>query len=435
MKIAFFLASLPEDRLAERQFPLGAGYIASYLRQQLSGVEVAIAATTAEILDVEPDIVGISSTSQCFAYAASAARLFRERLGVPIVLGGYHITPLPHSLPVWADVGVIGEGEESMVELADLYQRHRYRSLPPEKLGRVAGICFRNRRDDVVVNPRRPEMENIDCLPFPQRNISRGARNIAMFSSRGCVYKCKYCASARFWRRFRVHSASYFVAELKQLIRHYDATSVYLLDDLFFAKKGRVSEIVHIMEREGLLGRLSFHGFISSNLAQPDLLDAAVRMGFKSIRFGAETGSDQLLKAMKGPHAAVDNHQRCVDLCYERGLEVRAAFMLGTPGETVVDLDRTYEFLAKNRDRLLIDGFYLTTPVPGTPYWDLALARGLVSEEMDWQRLNLDLLKQESFDPSRALYLNADHVSLETTLTYGRRFVDEFQFHQLREAR
>jgi radical SAM superfamily enzyme YgiQ (UPF0313 family) len=166
------------------------------------------------------------------------------------------------------------------------------------------------------------------------------------------------------------------------------------------------------------------------------MLKVATHIGFKSIRFGAETGSDRLLKDMKGKWASVENHQRCIDLCQELGLEVSAAFMVGTPGETEEDLQLTYQFLKRNADVLRINGLYLTTPMPGTSYWDLAMQKGLVSEDenMDWSRLNLDIMKEKSFDFHDAIYLNEDNMPLEVVIEYARRFQDEFTFRSIEHA-
>jgi radical SAM superfamily enzyme YgiQ (UPF0313 family) len=171
---------------------------------------------------------------------------------------------------------------------------------------------------------------------------------------------------------------------------------------------------------------MSFHGFITSNLADEETFAAAKRMGFHTIRFGAETGSDRLLKQMKGPWASVAAHQRCIDLGRKHGIAISVAFMLGTPGETVADLESTVAFLERNRDHLLVEGFYLTTPVPGTPYWDLALRRGLVRPDMDWDRLNLDFAKVDSFDFERCIYLNADTVPLEVLRRYHEHIAGSF---------
>lgn len=438
MKVVFFITSLPEDELEKRQFPLGAGYIGAYLEQHLEDIEVIITASSEDIFKHKPDILGISSVSQCFKQAKATAELVKKELGIPIVLGGYHISPLPHTLPKCFDIGVIAEGERPMLEIMKVLQKEK--SLDPNKIEKIGGICFHDGIGNVVVTLTADPIGSIDTLPFPKRNIRRGARNIVMFSSRGCINRCKFCASSRHWGRFRAHSSEYVVSELKYLINEYAATSIFLLDDLFFADRKRLFSIAELMAEEGLIGKLTFHGFITSNLARRDVLDTARQIGFQSIRFGAETGSDRLLKEMKGKWASVEHHQRCIDTCREVGLEVRAAFMFGTPGETEADIELTYEFLKHNEDVLSIDGFYLTTPIPGTPYWNLALQKGLVSEDedMDWDRLSLDIQKEMSFDFRRAIYLNADNMQLETLIEHIRKFQNEFAFqsigHQSKEC-
>jgi len=420
MKILLFITSLPEDELVRRQFPLGVGYVAAYLEEHLADIEVVLTADPEDIFNEKPDLLGISSVSQCFKQAQAVAAQVKKEMRIPIILGGYHISTLPHKLPAQVDVGVIGEGERPMLALVRHLQREK--SLRPEKLKEIPGLCFRNGQGQIVMTETADPITAIDSLPFPKRNIGPGAQNIYMFTSRGCINRCKFCASTRHWRKFRRHSAEYVVRELKHLIRTYNATSIFLLDDLFFADKKRIYQLAQLMEGENLLGHLKFHGFISSNLASRELLETGKRLGFQSIRFGGETGSDRLLKEMKGKWAGVEHHQRCIDLCQQLGLEVSASFMFGAPGETEEDLELTYRFLQSNAGVLSIDGFYLATPIPGTPYWKLALQKGLVSDDMDWDRLNLDFLKEQSFDFRKAVYLNEENMPLEVLMAHVRRF-------------
>jgi radical SAM superfamily enzyme YgiQ (UPF0313 family) len=430
MKIVLYIASQSEDELAHHQFPLGAGYVGAYLEEHLDDVEVVVTAEREDILKERPDMVGISSVSQCFNGAMAVAQSVKKELSIPIIIGGYHISSLPHRLPRAFDAGVIGEGEKAMLEIVRLFRDDG--ALDPARLASIAGICFRDGSGVVKTTPVGEPVNPIDTLPFPKRNISRGARNIHMFTSRGCVYRCKYCASTLHWEKFRAHSAEYVVRELIHLVDEYDAKSIFLLDDLFFADKKRLRAIAGLMETEGLIGRFSLHGFITSNLAKRETLTLARHIGFKSMRFGAETGSDRLLKEMKGSWASVESHQRCIDLCRELGLEVRAAFMFGTPGETEEDIKLTYEFLKRNAGALSIDGFYLTTPIPGTAYWRMAMEKGLVSEEMDWDRLNLDILKvEESFDYDKVVYLNEGNMPLKRVVAHIKRFREEFSFHSI----
>ena len=431
MKVMFFITSLLEDELEKRQLPLGVGYIGAYLENHLQDIEVIMTASMKDIFKEKPDILGISSVSQCFEQAKSVAELVKKELGIPIVLGGYHISSLPHTLPQCFDIGVIGDGEKPMLEAVKILKEEK--TLDPDKLEKIDGICFHNNDGKITVTTVTDSIDSIDMLPFPKRNIHRGARNIHMFTSRGCIYRCKYCASSQHWRKFHEHSSEYVVSELKYLINEYDTTSIFLLDDLFFANRKRLYAIAVLLEKEGLISRLTFHGFITSNLAKRDILGVAKQIGFRSIRFGAETGSDRLLKEMKGKWASVENHQRCIDLCQELGIEVRAAFMFGTPGETEEDIQLTHQFLKRNTEVLKIDGFYLTTPIPGTPYWQLAMQKGLVSEgeDMDWSKLNLDILKKESFDFNKVIYLNEENIPLDILIEYIREFQNEFKLHSV----
>jgi anaerobic magnesium-protoporphyrin IX monomethyl ester cyclase len=425
MRIVFFIASLPEDELHRHQFPLGPGYVGAWLQREFPDLDVRVTATPDEVIALRPDLVAISSVTQCYNQARQVAARARRELDVPVILGGYHISALPGRLDLEFAAGVLGEGELPMTELVRCFRETG--RFEAERLRAIAGLCWRSGpgRDDVVINPQPPRIPP-DTLPRPLRNISRGARNIVMFSSRGCAYRCEFCASTRHWGKLRTHSARFFVDELKDLVRDYDATSIYLLDDLFFADRNRVFEIADLLEAEGLRDRFTFHGFTTSNLAEDKLFAAARKMGFHSLRFGGETGSDRLLKQIKGSWASVAAHQRCIDLGLEHGLEVSAAFMLGSPGETVADLDLTVGFLERNRGRFRINGLYLTTPIPGTPYWDLALRKGLVSLDMDFDRLNIDFGKTMSFDLSRCIYLNAENVPLETVGFYYTLIRDSY---------
>ena len=105
---------------------------------------------------------------------------------------------------------------------------------------------------------------------------------------------------------------------------------------------------------------------------------------------------------------------------------VFGSFMFGTPGETEEDLQRTYDFLARNRGGLSIAGFYLTSPVPGTPYWDIALRKGFVNEDMDWSRLNLDFTKPQSFDFEKAVYINEEIIARERLREIVCRIGEDF---------
>jgi len=195
---------------------------------------------------------------------------------------------------------------------------------------------------------------------------------------------------------------------------------VSILDDLYVADRVRLREMVRLIEEAGLNRRLRFHGFVRSSLVDDELCELLRAMNVDAIRFGAESGSDAVLQRMeRGGKCSVATHQRAIDLAYRWNLGCTASFMLGYPGETEADLQATIDFIRRNEGRLSVGGLYLTVPLPGTELWRWAAGRGLVSENMDWSRLNLAFANPD-FDWGGFLYLNDEALPRERFVTMVR---------------
>ena len=92
-------------------------------------------------------------------------------------------------------------------------------------------------------------------------------------------------------------------------------------------------------------------------------------MGFRSVRFGAESGSNRMLEIIN-KQETVEDHQRCVDICNEVGLNVSCSLMQYMPGETPEDRNLTAKFRIKNHRNLCISGNYRFQPFPGTHFYN-----------------------------------------------------------------
>jgi len=387
--------------------PLGIGYLASYLGARADTVpaslEVLPTESVAELLDFKPHIVGIGSVTSCFHHAAQMATRIKQALGARVVAGGHHVSALPHRLPDCFDAAVIGEGEETLRELVAATAQGGW---TPEVLSRIAGIAYRDGQR-IVINERRPLIDPLDSLPHPIRTPNPTRPDEAtIFTSRGCPYRCVFCSSARHWRRFRAFSAHYVVAEIEEILgAQPEITQFYILDDLFIANRDRLRHMVELLEAKGLNSRLAFRGFVRSNLVDEECCELLRRMNCREVRFGAESASPRILDQLKVGTASVEDHQRCIDLCRSYGIAVSASYMVGNPNETEDDLRLTYDFILRNEGKAGVEGFYLATPLPGTPLWDDCLRRGLVSENMDWGRLNLSF-DNPDFDWGDFVYVN-----------------------------
>ncbi|MBU0637726.1 MAG: radical SAM protein [Planctomycetes bacterium] len=407
LKIGFIQAQGNDSR--SYGIPLSFGYLIATLRQNGLPFEYHVTAEPYDLADWAPDLIAISSVTSCFWQVPQFAEVFHERLPeTRLVLGGHHIGALPQHLPEAVDVGVIGEGEDTFLDLVRRFVPGVGWSA--KALREVRGICYRDTAGTVRVTERRALRSDLDTLPLPVRGRNHYQPDEAvLFTSRGCPFHCTYCATQRYWEKFRRFSAAYVVHELEQIVASMPhVRSVYVLDDLFVADRGRLRELTRMIEQSGLNRRLSFHGFVRSNLVDDELCELLLRMNVRAVRFGAESGSDAVLRRMeRGGKCTVATHQNAIDVAHRHGLACGASFMLGFPGETRADLQQTFDFIRRNAGRLAVEGCYLTVPFPGTELWNWAAERGYVDETMDWRRLNL-AFDNPDFDWSDFLYLNEE---------------------------
>ena len=417
IKIGFIQA--PGSDRRSYGIPLAFGYIASVLRHELGRpFDFRITNEPYDLVEFKPDLIGIGSVTSCFWQVHEFADIFRSELpDTKLVAGGHHISALPERLPRQFDIGVIGEGEDTFLDLVRRFQPGtgwRY-----EELERVPGICYHGRLGNVLRTNARTLRKVLDTLPFPLRKGNPTQPNEAViFTSRGCPFRCTYCSTQEYWESYRRFSAAYVVRELEHIVETTpEVRSIYILDDLYVADRRRLREMAKLIDESGLNKRLSFHGFVRSNLVDDELCELLKTMNVTAIRFGAESGSDEVLQRMeRGGKCSVASHQRAIDLAHKHGLQCGASFMLGFPGEKRENMEETFDFIRRNEGKMFVEGFYLTVPLPGTELWKWALGEGLVSEDMDWRKLNLSF-DNPDFDWDNFLYLN------EATLP-RRRFVE-----------
>lgn len=374
--------------------PLGLGYLAAYLRRERPHVEVAICGENVgeRIESWQPDVVGLSSVTQNFEAAREHARIARAA-GCRVIVGGVHITMLPGSLAPEMDVGVMGEGEEALVELLDLMERD---ALTPESLAAVRGIVYRDAGGELNVTEARPPIKPLDGLPLPARDllgVETGGR-AHLFSSRGCPYRCVFCASSRFWPGVRSFTPEYVLRELREVLETYRPSQITFYDDLFIFDRRRLAAIVEGIEAERMQERVEFAVSVRANLVDEEVAGLLKRMNVVGVSMGLESGSAATLASLK-PSVTLEENERAVALLDGMGFQVNGSFVIGSPRESRADVLQTLRFI--ERHPMNIANTYILTPYPGTPVWDDALARGLVSEDMAWSRLALGVESADGF--------------------------------------
>ncbi|HIH61265.1 MAG TPA: B12-binding domain-containing radical SAM protein [Methanobacteriales archaeon] len=353
---------------------------------------------------LNPFIVGVTATTatikSSLEYIKSIKRLLPDVL---TVIGGPHTTFLPidtlKSLKE-LDTVVIGEGEETFIELAEKYEKRG-----KEGLEEVKGIAYRN-QSRIKVNEPRPFIQDLDSIPFPARHLvpfkeyetsKNGQAHI--ITSRGCTYSCRYCSSSLIMgRRFRARSPENVVDEIEELYDKYKIEEIGFIDDTFVLNKRRALAIADEIKERSL--DITWSTSSRVNTIDKQLLSNLKSAGLQSIYYGIESGSQRVLNLMN-KKITLRQSEDAVKIAKDLGIEVMASFMFGYPGETPAEMDKTIDFSIK------LDPDYaqysILTPFPGTPIYQKLEKKGLI--EKDWEKYTvLDLvIKYERFGLSRKI--------------------------------
>ncbi len=411
--------------------PLGLLYLAAMLEQRGDAVLVIDAA--AEGLNVNqtvlrarrfvPDLIGVTSTTVGFEDARALARACKAAVPeVPIVLGGPHCSLLPDDAMAETafDYGFVGEAEEAIGEICDMVAGRR----PVES---VAGLVYRSSQG-LVYNPSRPEIEELDTLPFPARHLlspslyrpvpidQHGLPKFSMISSRGCPFTCVYCQKTR--SGYRSFSTRYIVDEMELLVESFGAKDIAFVDSLFARSRERVESLCdEILARPALRDRVSWTCSARIGCVDKPLLTKMKRAGCWRVRFGLESGNDDVLKFIRKGTTKKQIAQ-VIRWADEAGLRPKAFFMIGHMTDTRRTIEETMAF-AKSIPLMDIT-VQINTILPDTPQAEIWARHGEAYGRILSDRTGDKSFWQPTFIPKG--------MTPEDLVAYHRRFYREFYF-------
>jgi len=393
MTRVLFINVINESRRKEvevRHPAFGTLYLASYLSKYGGYNDTQVLETgsvSAEILNrIKPDILGVSSITQHFNIAKQICSDIKKVMDVPIMVGGFHISCLPNNLTEDMDIGVLGEGEQTMLELAQAYERH---GLDQKKLGAIDGIVYRSGHH-LEITHKRSFIKPLDKIPFPARHlIHYDPTHIhAMLTSRGCPYNCVFCSPTASWGNIRYFSPEYVIAELRQIIQDYHPKVVSFSDDLFSGNKERLRNIAGLIKKEDFYGQVKFTTSARANLVDVETCKLLKDIGVFSVSMGLESSCDRILTYLKGGSVTVEQNRQAVELLAQYDLKPTATFIIGSPTETIQEMTETLNFI--KHSKLASFKAQMLLPFPNTQVWNEAKAKGLVSDFMNWDDFEWD---------------------------------------------
>jgi anaerobic magnesium-protoporphyrin IX monomethyl ester cyclase len=337
-----------------------------------------------------PDLVCITSVTPTFPGALSLARVARRESKATVVMGGPHVSFLPEEAleDGCVDFVVRGEGEETLDELVS--------SIEGGDPSGVKGISYKT-ESGIVHTERRGYLEGLDRLPFPDWSLvqhpgayvppeARTGRVFTIMTSRGCPYDCSFCVSSKlFGRKVRRRSVASVLKEIESLVRRERAKEIHFADDCFSSDRKWVLEFCDSVKSSGLKMSFSFMNGLRADEVDEELLSALKRIGVRTVGFGVESASQDLLDR-SGKRLSLSSVREAFQISKKLGLNTWGFFIIGFREETLERALATFN-LALELDPDFAK-FFPLVPYPGSQTYE-SLVEGDRLRLTDWTRYGL----------------------------------------------
>lgn len=355
-----------------------------------------------EMKKINPKVILLETSTPSVMYDLQTAELVKKELpDTFVVFCGPHASYFHKDIIDnyrFIDGCIRNEFEYTMRDLCKALKNN-------ESLDTVKGLTFR-KGYKTRINPPMPLIENLDELPFPNRDFFKvenyrqafftGKKPALMITSRGCPYYCTFCLwpDALFGHKFRQRSPKNIVDEIEYLIKNYGVDELFFDDDTFALKNPRTQEIC----REILKRKIKIPWRCMARVDTVDLetLKIMKKAGCSDIFYGFESGSQKILHSVK-KGITLNQITNAVKMTKKAGIVASGSFIIGTLEESKETIKKTLRFAIKLHPDYV--QFALASPFPGTKLYD------------DAKRLNLmEIDSWADLDGSRGSILNTKYL-------------------------
>lgn len=310
------------------------------------------------------DLVGISTITSTAPRAYAIADKVRS-MGLPVLMGGPHVTFLADEALEHADFVFRGEGERPLTAFIDAWEDGRDFAAIPNLSSRAAdGRVFHN--------PALPWEDDLDAIPYPDLSLLKPDPHrrklpapIPVQTSRGCPFDCSFCSvTGMFGKKYRFRSTENVIEELRQYDRA--KNTVFFYDDNFAANRERTKELLQAMIREGF--KFPWTTQVRADLARDvELVQLMREAGCHTVYIGFESVNPRSLAGMKKKQTVADL-VRAAKVLRRNRINIHGMFVLGFDEDDWPSVKATVKFA--KRSRLSTTQFLILTPLPGSEFYE-----------------------------------------------------------------
>jgi radical SAM superfamily enzyme YgiQ (UPF0313 family) len=251
------------------------------------------------------------------------------------------------------------------------------------------------------INQERNFIKDISILPLPARQLFDIEKKSVMrlITSRGCPYKCTFCAASKIWKHtIRFNTIEKVINEIDMVINRYGCKNIFIVDDNFTVDKTRCMRILNELSRK----KAAFTCLARIDALDEELLDAMKLGNIKTISLGCESGNNEVLNKIDKKITA-ESIRKCLKLVKKFDISVRTSWMWGLPFDTIDSLDDTVQLILNEEPEEVV--FYRYVPYPGTALFDISkdtinlsyneLYSGMPKFVISTETLSIDTLEHE----------------------------------------
>jgi radical SAM superfamily enzyme YgiQ (UPF0313 family) len=417
-------------------YPFYLGYTASLLEND--GFEVAIfdGCATKEsderylqrVLAFGPDIVIQENATASIAVDLRWAETFKTTTGAPLLMTGHHVGFMQNDLDKHRSIDALAGGEWEYTAL-EFCQRVRDK----KSMDGVLGLSHRGAGGGVIHEERRPNITDLDGLPFPhRRTLDMGLYHdnpgdiphpsLQLHGSRGCPYKCNFCVWPQVVyedNKYRTRSGKSMADEIEAMFRDdpFPYRSYYFDDDTFNIGDRRLSDLADELISRGL-EHIPWGAMCRADTLKKETLAKLRKAGLAAVKYGVENG-DQKIVNDSGKNLDLNKLRDMMAFTHGLGIRTHLTFSFGLIGETKETMQKTLD-LALELDPYTVQ-FSISTPFPGTRFYDYADQKGLLVTK-DFS----------AYDGMSRSIVRADAVTAEELEEFLAHAYDEWHRHEAR---